>query len=274
MNLQPRTYLFVPGNRPDRFDKACASGSDAVILDLEDAVGVESKAMAREEIRKWLEAGNQAYVRINSANTEWFIEDCSLLSLKGVLGVMLPKAERETDVLKLIHRKHKNCHILLLIETAKGLHRAPELAQIDGVSRLAFGSVDFQLDCTIPNSEFALNYARSALVVASAVGGLPPPIDGVSTSLDDKTVICGDSEMSKALGFSAKLCIHPNQVELVNQIFLPTEEEVAKARRIMAAIANADDVNAARLDGKILEKPILIWAERTLALYEERAKSS
>lgn len=274
MNLQPRTYLFVPGNRPDRFDKACASGSDAVILDLEDAVGVESKAMAREEIRKWLEVGNQAYVRINSANTEWFIEDCSLLSLKGVLGVMLPKAERETDVLKLIHRKHKNCHILLLIETAKGLYRAPELAQIDGVSRLAFGSVDFQLDCTIPNSEFALNYARSALVVASAVGGLPPPIDGVSTSLDDKAVICGDSEMSKALGFSAKLCIHPNQVELVNQIFLPTEEEVAQARRIMAAIANADDVNAARLDGKILEKPILIWAERTLALYEQRAKLS
>lgn len=271
MILQPRTYLFVPGNRPDRFDKACASGADAVILDLEDAVGVESKDTARQQIKEWLEQGNQAYVRINAANTAWFTDDCSLLALEGVLGVMLPKAERKEDILELKKLKHKDCRIVLLIETAQGIYRAPELAQVEGVSRLAFGSVDFQLDCSIPNSDFALNYARSALVVASAVGNLPSPIDGVSISLDDTEVIHKDTETSKALGFSAKLCIHPNQVGVVNQAFLPTEEELERAQKILAAVSSADDVNAARLDGKLLEKPIVTWAERVLALKEKRS---
>src|SRR5699024_2839646 len=124
----------------------------------------------------------------NAANTAWFTDDCSLLALEGVLGVMLPKAERKEDILELKKLKHKDCRIVLLIETAQGIYRAPELAQVEGVSRLAFGSVDFQLDCSIPNSDFALNYARSALVVASAVGNLPSPIDGVSISLDDTEV--------------------------------------------------------------------------------------
>ncbi|MDO5666263.1 MAG: CoA ester lyase [Alcaligenaceae bacterium] len=269
MTMQARSYLFVPGNRPERFDKACASGADAVILDLEDAVGSDSKDKAREEIRQWIEQGNQAYIRINAANTKWFVDDCSLLALKGVLGVMLPKAERKEDIQKLEQLKHDDCQILLLIETAKGLYQAAELAQLPCVSRLAFGSVDFQLDCSIPNSDFALDYARSALVVASAVGGLPSPIDGVTVSLDDVDLIRGDSEKSKSLGFSAKLCIHPNQITIVNQAFLPTDKEVQQAQRIVEAVTSASDVSAARLDGKLLEKPIVIWAERILALNEQ-----
>lgn len=269
MTMQARSYLFVPGNRPDRFDKACASGADAVILDLEDAVGAESKDDAREEIRQWIAQGNRAYIRINAANTKWFADDCSLLALSGVLGVMLPKAERKEDIQKLEQLKHNECQILLLIETAKGLHHAAELAQLPSVSRLAFGSVDFQLDCSIPNSDYALDYARSVLVVASAVGRLPSPIDGVSVSLDDVDLIRRDSEKSKAMGFTAKLCIHPNQIPIVNQTFLPTEKEVQQAQRIVEAVASAADVNAARLDGKLLEKPIVLWAERVLALREQ-----
>lgn len=266
MVSEPRSYLFVPGNRPDRFDKACASGADAVILDLEDAVGVESKDQARQHIQEWLEQGNQAYIRINGATTKWFAEDCLLLTSKGVLGVMLPKAENEEDVVTLQGYMHEDCRVLLLIETAKGLYRAPQLAQIPCVSRLAFGSVDFQLDCSIPNPDFALDYARSALVVASAVGGLPSPIDGVSVSLECDDSIRRDAEKSKALGFTAKLCIHPNQVSIVNQAFLPTEKEVEQAQRILDAVSTASDVNAARLDGKLLEKPIVMWAERIMAL--------
>jgi|SRR5690625_386430 len=266
MSLQPRSYLFVPGSRPERFDKACASGADAVIIDLEDAVGPENKTTAREQMRQWFEAGNSAYVRINAANTKWFADDCTLLSLPGVVGVMLPKAQDFAAVERVNQVKHNDCQLLLLIETAAGLLAAPTLAALTGVSRLAFGSVDFQLDCSIPDDGVGLDFARSSLVVASAAAGLPPPIDGVTTDLDDQAVLLAESKKGKKLGFGAKLCIHPKQIKAVNSCFAPTAEQVQQAQRIVDAAKQAGSGDAARLDGKLLEKPIVAWAERVLAV--------
>lgn len=260
----PRSYLFVPGNRPDRFDKACDSGADAVILDLEDAVAADEKDAAREHVRQWLHGGGRAYVRLNGADTAEYAEDCRLLSSPGLQGVMLPEAQSVVAVRSLTAKMPASLALVLLIENAQGMYRAAELAQVEGVSRLAFGSVDYKLDCHIPDEE-GLVLARQTLVLASAVGRLSPPIESVTINLDNVDVLTEEASQARKFGFGAKLCIHPRQVEAVNRIFSPSDEEIARARRILTAVEQSENLNAARLDGQLLEKPIIEWARRILA---------
>lgn len=257
----PRSYLFVPGNRPDRFDKACSSGADVVIIDLEDAVAADEKATAREHISTWLESGGQAYIRINGVDTSNFVEDCRLLSLPGLQGVMLPEAQSVVAVRSLAAKMPAGLAFVLLIENAQGMYRAAELAQVEGVSRLAFGSVDYKLDCHIPDEE-GLIMARQTLVLASAVGRLSSPIESVTIDLDDAAVLAHEAEQARKFGFGAKLCIHPRQVEVVNRIYSPSAHEIQRAQRILAAVEQFGNLNAARLDGQLLEKPIIEWARR------------
>lgn len=259
-----RSYLFVPGNRPERFDKACHSGADAVIIDLEDAVAADEKAHARDQVRQWLKGGGQALVRLNGAETEHFSEDCRLLGAPGLQGVMLAEAQSVVAVRSLAAKMPAGMQLILLIENAQGMFRAAELAQVKGVSRLAFGSVDYKLDCHIPD-EAGLVLARQTLVLASAVGGLSQPIESVTTELDDDAVLEHEAMQARQFGFGAKLCIHPRQVATVNRIFSPSQDELARAHRILAAVQESRDLNAARLDGQLLEKPIIEWARRLLS---------
>src|SRR6478672_1452726 len=139
-----RSYLFVPGNRPERYAKALAAGADAVIIDLEDAVAPAEKPAARDAVRAWLNPAHPVLVRINSADTAWFADDIELAGLPGVAGIVLPKAEHGADIALL---KDKGAPAVLpLIETALGLHQALALARQPGVARLLFGSIDFSLD--------------------------------------------------------------------------------------------------------------------------------
>jgi citrate lyase subunit beta/citryl-CoA lyase len=256
-----RSYLFVPGHRPDRFDKACAAGADQVIIDLEDAVPPADKAKAREAVAAWLSPGRAVLVRINGADSEWFRDDLALCGKPGVAGIVLPKAEREADLAALAEAGAQA--ILPLIESALGLWNCAALARMPGVERLVFGSIDFSLDLGISEGYEQLLYARSQLVLASRVAGLAAPVDGVRTSLDDPGAVRDDTLRARALGFGAKLCIHPKQVGPVNDAFIPTGEELAWAGRVVAADKAAQGA-AVAVDGKMVDRPVVLIAQQML----------
>lgn len=258
-----RSYLFVPGNRPERFDKACASGAHAVVLDLEDAVSVEDKGSARTAVRQWLLAGGQAYVRVNAVETEWFVDDCDLFDQPGLKGIMLPKADSRAQIEQVEARLSKDIDLIPLIETAVGLCNTLSIAQCASVRRLAFGSVDFQVDTGIEGDDAELAFARSKLVIESRAAGIDSPIDGVTQAIRDTQAVGRDVAAGKRAGMGGKLCIHPAQVEPINRGFLPRESEIAWARQVLGVLASQSS-GTASLDGKVIDKPIIDRANRIL----------
>lgn len=254
----PRSYLFVPGNRPERFDKACAAGADAVIVDLEDAVPFADKAVARDAVAAWLSEEKPVLVRINGADTDWFADDLALCRMPGVAGVVLPKAEQAGDIVRL--RAAGAIAVLPLIESATGIDHLRAIASARGVQRLMFGSIDFQLDLGIPGEREELLFFRSQLVLASRLAGLAAPVDGVSTALDDADRLADDARHARQMGFGAKLCIHPKQVDAVNRCFTPGAGELAWAGRVLEAAARADGA-AVALDGKMIDRPVILRAQ-------------
>ncbi len=259
----PRSYLFVPGNRPDRFAKACAAGADAVIIDLEDAVPPPDKNVARDAVGAWLSPAQPVLIRINRAESEWFRDDVALCRKPGVAGIVLPKAERVEDIRFLSDHAGSAKAILPLIETARGFWHARELAQAQQVQRLLFGSIDFQLDIGMSADEGELLYFRSQLVLVSRLADIQAPVDGVTVSIEDAERLRADTLRAKSLGFGAKLCIHPKQVGLVNELFGTSAEEKAWARRVVEAAAAAQG-SAVLVDGKMVDRPVLARAEAIL----------
>lgn len=258
---QPRSYLFVPGARPDRFDKAAAAGADAIILDLEDAVGPDLKDSARRHMRDWFAAGGQAIVRINGADTPWHEADLDALADLPATAVMVPKAEPAalaTTAARLPGRA-----ILGLIESVAGLAAVRDSARVAGVRGLAFGNLDFGADARIPDGGAVLDPARFEIVLAARLAGLAPPIDGVTTALTDPAALAGDIDRARALGFGAKLCIHPAQVAAVNAGFSPTHEQIDWAHRILAALEGAGG-SVVQVDGKMVDRPLIERAHQIL----------
>ena len=265
MKAVSRSYLFVPGDRPERFDKALAAGAHAVILDLEDAVTPERKVQARAAIAQWL-AGTEAsvFVRINPAGTPWHQEDCALLGAAAVRGVMVPKAEDAEKLQAVAARLREDQELIPLVETVAGHFAAAMLARVPRVSRLAFGSFDFMSDSGIEADAAELDAVRTHLVLASRQAGLRAPIDGVSLAIDDPQQLEGDARRSRRFGMGAKLCIHPRQVAPVHAAFAPRPEEVDWARRVLQALASGS-LGAIAVDGKLVDKPIALRAEAILA---------
>ena len=257
-----RSYLFVPGNRPERFDKACATGADAVIVDLEDAVPPADKQAARDALAAWLSPERPVLVRINGFESAWFEDDLVLCAVPGVAGIVLPKAEQEASLARL--DAAGAAAILPLIESGLGLWNAAALARMPRVQRLIFGSIDFSLDLNIQESHETLLYARSQLVLASRVAGIAAPVDGVTTSFDDPARVHGDTLRARALGFGGKLCIHPKQVAAVNTVFAPSGAEREWAARVLAAL-EGNPRGAISVDGKLVDKPIVDRARRIQA---------
>ncbi|TFY98555.1 HpcH/HpaI aldolase/citrate lyase family protein [Ramlibacter rhizophilus] len=261
-----RSYLFVPADRPDRFDKAWDSPADEVILDLEDAVAPERKAAAREAVAAWLDPRRPVWLRVNALDTPWFEQDLALVAAPGVAGVMLPKAETVPTELDLLCER-RGTGLMPLIETAQGLRRAFELARTPGVVRLAFGAIDFQLDLAIEDEGEGLLFFRSQLVWQSRLAGLPPPVDGVSLLLDDAEAMHREAHQSRRLGFGARLCIHPRQVAAVNDAFAPGPQERAWAARVCEAMQGAAG-GAVAVDGRMVDRPVWLKAQRILAAPE------
>ena len=262
--MRPRSYLFVPGNRPERFDKALASGADAVIVDLEDAVPPDQKDAARRSVSAWLDANERVakpvVVRINAADTAWHRDDLAVCRQPGVAAVMVAKAERAEALAAL----DLGVPLLPLIESAAGVDQLRAIASVPGVQRLAFGAIDFQLDMNMRASFDELLFFRSQLVLASRLANLASPIDSPSVAIDDVAEVELDAQRARRLGFGAKLCIHPRQVDAVNRSFSPTEAEVTWARRVIA-IADSSGGAAVALDGRMIDKPGILRAQAILA---------
>lgn len=262
--LNPRSYLFVPGNRPDRFAKACAAGADAVVLDLEDSVAAADKDKARAAVAEWLSAVRPVMVRVNTSDSKWFQDDLRLGSTPGISGVLLPKAERADEVRVIAEKFGAAIPILPQIETARGFRHIPALAATGPVRNLLFGSIDFQLDMGMTAEEEELLYFRSQIVLESRLAGIEPPVDGVTVDFNSPDRVRVDSLRARRLGFSGKMCIHPKQVPVVNECFAPSAEEESWARRVVEASAGAPGA-AIAVDGKMVDRPVLARAEVILA---------
>ncbi len=258
--MNPRSYLFVPGNRAERFDKALASAADTVIVDLEDAVPPDQKDAARRAVSAWLSAARPVVLRINAADTPWHRDDLAVCRQPGVAAVMVAKAER-ADVLAALGL---GVPLLPLIESAAGFDQLRAIAAVPGVQRLAFGAIDFQLDMNMRARFDELIHFRSQLVLASRLAGLLPPIDSPSVAIEDVAEVERDAHAARRLGFTAKLCIHPKQLAVVNRSFSPSEAELAWARQVIA-IAEAGGGAAAALDGEMIDKPVILRAQAILA---------
>lgn len=263
-----RSLLFVPGHQPARFDKACQSGADAVVLDLEDAVPPDRKDEARAQVAEWLAARDQGGrpivgVRINAADTRWHAADLAMCAAAGVAALMLPKAE-DAAVLRAIADELPSAALWPLVETARGIDQLDAIAAAPRVQRLVFGSIDFQADLGIEGEGIELLLFRSRIVLASRLAGLQPPVDGVSTAIDDPARIEADAQQARRLGFGAKLCIHPKQVEAVNRGFSPTPAQLEWARRVIEADAASGGAPVA-VDGKMVDRPVVLKAQALLA---------
>jgi len=267
--LVARSYLFVPGDRPDRFDKALAAGADAVIVDLEDAVAPAKKHEARVAIEKWLTADKQVLLRINADNTEWYRQDLKVAVAAGIAGILLSKAESIDSSLHAICAETGK-FLLPQIETAQGFENAYALASTPGVQRLLFGTLDFQMDLGIDGEGDELAYFRSELVLVSRLAEIQPPVDGPSTALDDAVQLAADAHRARRMGFGGKLCIHPRQVAHVNAAFAPSAEQLAWARRVLAAAA-ASEGAAVALDGRMVDRPVILRAEKIVREAARRA---
>jgi citrate lyase subunit beta/citryl-CoA lyase len=263
------TFLFVPGTRSDRFIKALESGADGIILDLEDAVAEEDKQKARDAIHSaWptftAEQKKRLIIRSNAPGSHFYAADLILAKALDVACLLIPKSE-SLDQINGAALILPNTAIIPMIETAIGLDRLNEIANSEQVLRLALGNIDLQADLRMvcDPQETELQHARFQMVLASRLAQIAPPIDGVTPSTDDIERITDDAERAKRMGFGGKLCIHPKQVSIVKDAFMPTSEEVSWAQRVIEA-DQASKGGAVKLDGRMIDRPVVLLAQRTL----------
>ncbi|MDF9810563.1 HpcH/HpaI aldolase/citrate lyase family protein [Aurantimicrobium minutum] len=228
-----RSWLLVNGSHSEEFDAAAATKADQIVLDIEDAVDPSQKAQSRAAVAKWLET-KQAWVRINDRSSEFWSDDIDeLRDIPGLLGVMLAKTEDGSHVTETFDRLGGKTRVLALVESALGIEEAREIACARGAFRLAFGSGDYRRDTGTSVEDIAMAYPRSRLVVASRIGNIPGPIDGptVGTSYG---ILREKSEHAVALGMTGKLCLHHDQIPVINEAISPTQSDVAWARTFLA----------------------------------------
>lgn len=266
---QARTLLFVPGDRPERFAKAAASGADAVVIDLEDAVPMAAKQAARQAVRAgWNELqalGVPVVVRSNAwGSDEWAADLDCLRSLASIAALMLPKAE-SAEAVQAAHQDMGGVLILPLIESAAGYDAVKAIAAAPGCLRLVVGHIDFMADTGIAcgDDQAELDSLRFAVAIATRLSGLAPAIDGVTVQIDDEATLRSDTLRARRFGFGGKLCIHPRQVPGVHAALAPSDEELAWARRVLAAEAAAGG-GAVQLDGRMVDLPVVLRARRLL----------
>lgn len=261
--MLPVSYLFVPGNRPERFAKALTSGAGAIILDLEDAVSPADKASARQAIADWVKTAGVAFeqlvVRINDAQSPWYADDLAMIKATGLKQVMLPKTEFAEQVATTIAGTRPELAVIALVESARGINNIDQIALAKGVQRIAFGTLDYAADLDLSGDEKGLIYPYSQIAIASRSAELASPIAGVTPNLDDLAQTEADFAFARAFGCTAKMCIHPKQVEVVERLSQPSEHEVAWAEKVLAAAKGSS--GAVRVDGKMVDRPVVLKAE-------------
>ncbi|VVO22084.1 HpcH/HpaI aldolase/citrate lyase family protein [Pseudomonas fluorescens] len=276
LNLgRARTFLFVPANRPERIAKALASGTDVVVVDLEDAVAPADKPAALLTLLTWLEAhpDERVTVRINAADTVWHEDDLAACRHSGIAGVMLPKADSAAQVEHAHGTSGKP--VLCIIETGQGLEALAQIAGARGCARLMFGKLDLAVELDlIPDEsdpeELVFLPWRAMLVLASQRARLPAPVDGVYTAIGDQTGLARYAARARRHGFSGQLLIHPGQVTEVAAAFTPSAEDIEWAKAV-SRLAEAAGGGVVVLDGRMIDAPVMARAARILALAAEFA---
>lgn len=265
-----RSLLFVPGNRPERFAKAIASGADAVVLDLEDAVPPAERPAARAAIAAaWAAVSASAVpivLRVSTPGSEAGAQDLAWLAGQPTpAGVMVAKAE-SADALAAVRQAAPGTALLPLIESAAGYAALPQIAAAPGVLRLVVGHIDFMADTGLrcSDDERELDPLRFAVAMYTRLNRLEPAVDGVTVAIGDDARLRADTRRALNFGFGAKLCIHPRQVAVVHEALAPSADELAWARRVIAADAAAAGA-AVQLDGKMVDLPVVLQARRTVA---------
>ncbi|TAM89517.1 CoA ester lyase [bacterium] len=262
--MLPSCLLFVPGDRPERFAKAAASGAGGIIIDLEDAVAPEHKPRAREsalaELRSTASTAAQRFVRINALRSRTGLEDLLALSDLKLDGVVVPKAASGGE-LAIVAALLPGAPIVALIESVAGIRAVDEIAHEPGVAAVAFGNADLSAELGSTMGWDALLAHRSRVILAARSAGIVA-YDGVTLELKDARVIGEDARRALEMGFDGKLTIHPAQVAPVVQAFTPSEAEVAHALRIVEAAASG---GVAVVDGRMVDPPVIAAARRILA---------
>ncbi|WP_375057450.1 HpcH/HpaI aldolase/citrate lyase family protein [Zobellella sp. DQSA1] len=266
-----QTLLFVPANRPERYEKAQAAGADAVIIDLEDAVPAAEKDSARATLAGWLDGRPPAsvLVRINGTGSPWFTQDTILCRSPAIAAIVVPKAEEPDALAELANITDKP--LLPFIESALAFARLDKIAAATGVKRLLFGKLDLAVDLGMdypppegnPHDESAFLFARSQLVMASRAHGLAAPLDAIYTGIHDQEGLANYARQAMKLGFGGVLLIHPKQVEPAQGAMAPTEAQIAWARRILEAELRVNGAVVA-VQGNMVDAPIMVRARRIL----------
>jgi len=287
VTIPARSWLFVPATNARRVERAFASAADAIILDLEDAVPQAEKAAARVAAAEAVERADRpalVYVRINALGTVHALDDLEGIVAARPDGVMLPMTGTAQDVATLdwlltqFERRAgiASCtKVVPLIETGQGVANVAAIAASSPrIAALAFGAGDFTADMKLhwSRDELELLPHRSAIVLASRIAGIAPPLDAVWVEMGDRDGMAASAARSRDHGFQGKMCIHPDQVALVNAAYTPGAEAVAKAQRIVAAFEQAEQAGtgAIQLEGKMIDQPIVAAARAILAEHQSR----
>lgn len=268
-----RSALFVPGSRPERFAKALAAGADAVIVDFEDAVEEPLKRQARDNLAAFLQDNPQVivWVRVNSPDHAEHAADLAFCKQHaGVAGVLLPKVEGAAHVAA-VWKTGKP--IWPIIESAKGLLALEQIAHAEGVERLSFGGLDLALDLNLNTGTVAaqlfLDQARMFVQLHSRGADLLPPLDGVFPSIGDPDGLQRATRHAYDMGYGGALCIHPKQVPVIHAALAPSADDLSWAKKVVDASAVANGAGAFQLDGQMVDAPVLLRAQRLLALGSE-----
>ncbi|QQK80344.1 CoA ester lyase [Salicibibacter cibi] len=283
-----RTWLFAPGNHPRTMEKAMETNADVVIYDLEDAVPLNEKDEARETVamhlqEKHIDKAPYKLLRVNESTSSYFTEDIKAGIRAGVDGIVLPKAEKpdhinDVDQQMMALEKERGyasgeIPLFPLIESALGIHNSYEIAKAASrIVRLSFGAIDYTADMQtrLSGSGEELLYAQSQLVNSSYAAGIEGPIDTVYADFQNEDGLLRDTQRGNRLGFKGKMIIHPKQIDVVHNVYTPSEEEVEEASEIVDAYERAKERGdgAIQLNGKMIDVPVVKSAQRTLDMME------
>ena len=268
-----RSVLFTPGDRPEMLRKAPRTGADVVVFDLEDAVAPARKAEARKAVADVLTSGFdpdcEVCVRVTAddatADLDVLLDDDPRLD-----GLMLPKAEAGEDVRRLAERateRGDDLPVFALVETARGVLHAEEIAAARPTTAVCFGAEDLAADVGASRTEAGMEvrYAREHAVLAASAADVDA-IDTVFTDIEDREGLRTETEFAAGLGYDGKMAIHPAQVEPINDAYTPSPERVEWAERVLAArtAADADDRGVFRVNGEMIDAPLIAQAERVI----------
>ncbi len=274
-----RSVLFTPATRPDRAARLAATASDVTVLDLEDAVPVEGKDTARDQLKGFAAAVRAAaprlvvLARVNPIGSPWFAADVAAAAAAGVAGVVLPKVASAADAATVGEAwnaagGHPHPAMMAGLETAAGIHAAPDILRPGHFAAAYFGAEDYIADLggRRTQSSAEVLYARSRVAMAAALGRIDA-VDQVVVSYGDANAFRADAAVARDLGYRGKLCIHPDQVALAHAAFTPSGTEVTRARALLDALAAAGG-GVASFEGQMIDAPAVLAANKVVELAE------